>query len=147
MAGGLSGASVIRRNHAMADAKSSASEAFSSWRDWVSQSETQLNKLLNEVMATEGYTRVLGGFTKVFVSMQKSTGEALERYFTALSLPTRSDVLDLGQRLSTIESRLAAMEAILGRLAPTGATVVDSAAAVPRPPRTKKPAAARGGAR
>jgi hypothetical protein len=71
----------------MADPKSSASEAFSSWRDWVSQSETQLNKLLNEVMATEGYTRVLGGFTKVFVSMQKSTGEALERYFTALEPP------------------------------------------------------------
>jgi hypothetical protein len=98
-------------------------------------------------MATEGYTRVLGGFTKVFVSMQKSTGEALERYFTALSLPTRSDVLDLGQRLSTIESRLAAMEAILARLAPMGAGVGDLAAAVPRPPRTKKPAAAKGGAR
>jgi hypothetical protein len=131
----------------MADPKSSASEGFSSWRDWVSQSETQLNKLLNEVMATEGYTRVLGGFTKVFVSMQKSTGEALERYFTALSLPTRSDVLDLGQRLSTIESSLAAMEAILARLAPTGAVVGDLATAVPRPPRTKKPAAAKGGAR
>src|SRR5580698_9651673 len=102
----------------MAEAKNSASEAFSSWRDWVSQSETQLNKLLNEVMATEGYTRILGGFTKVMVSMQKSTGESLERYFTALSLPTRSDVIDLGQRLSSIESRLSVMEEALSRLAP-----------------------------
>src|SRR5579859_2871677 len=111
----------------MADAKSSTSEAFSSWRDWVTQSETQLNKLLNDVMATEGYTRVLGGFTKVMVSMQKNTGEALERYFTALSLPTRSDVLELGQRLSSIESRLAAMESLLAHLAPKGTAVSESA--------------------
>lgn len=131
----------------MADAKSSGSEAFSSWRDWVTQSETQLNKLLNDVMATEGYTRVLGGFTKVMVSMQKGTAEALERYFTALSLPTRSDVIELGQRLSSIESRLAAMEAALAHLVPTGLTAGAPAAEAPRPPRTKKPSATRGGAR
>jgi hypothetical protein len=131
----------------MAEAKNSASEAFSSWRDWVSQSETQLNKLLNEVMATEGYTRILGGFTKVMVSMQKSTGESLERYFTALSLPTRSDVIDLGQRLSSIESRLSVMEEALSRLAPEPAGAGTSAAALPRPPRTKKPAAAKGASR
>jgi hypothetical protein len=131
----------------MADAKSSTSEAFSSWRDWVTQSETQLNKLLNDVMATEGYTRVLGGFTKVMVLMQKSTGEALERYFSALSLPTRSDVIELGQRLSSIESRLAAMEAALCHLAPKSGAASQPAAAVPRPPRTKKPPTGRGGAR
>jgi hypothetical protein len=129
----------------MAAAKGSSLEALSSWRDWVTQSETQLNKLLNDVMATEGYTRVLGGFTKVLVSMQKSTAESLERYFTALSLPTRSDVIDLGQRLTSIESRLSAIEEILARLAPTSAGR-SGAAAVARPPRTKKPAG-KGGAR
>ena len=131
----------------MAETKNSAAEAFSSWRDWVSQSETQLNKLLNDVMATEGYTRVLGGFTKVLMSMQKTTGESLERYFTALSLPTRSDVLDLGQRLSAIESRLSAVEDLLGSIAPAPAGAGASSAATPRPPRTRKPAAAKGGAR
>jgi hypothetical protein len=131
----------------MADQKNSKSEGFASWRDWVAQSETQVNKLLNEVMGTEGYTRVLSGLTKVFVSMQKNTGEALERYFTALSLPTRSDVVELGQRLSLIESRLAAMEAILGRVAGGGASANGSSTTAPRPPRTKKPSAAKGGGR
>jgi hypothetical protein len=129
----------------MADQKNSKGEGFASWRDWVAQSETQVNKLLNDVMGTEGYTRVLGGLTKVFVSMQKNTGEALERYFTALSLPTRSDVVELGQRLSLIESRLAAMEAILGRVAGGGASAGGSSTTAPRPPRTKKPSAAKGG--
>jgi hypothetical protein len=131
----------------MADQKNSAGEAFASWRDWVAQSETQVNKLLNDVMGTEGYTRILGGLTKVFVSMQKNTGEALERYFTALSLPTRSDVLEVGLRLSVIESRLAAMETLLARMAGGNASSIDSVAAVPRPPRTKKPNAAKGGKR
>jgi hypothetical protein len=131
----------------MADQNNSKGEGFVSWRDWVAQSETQVNKLLNDVMGTEGYTRVLGGLTKVFVSMQKNTGEALERYFTALSLPTRSDVVELGQRLSLIESRLAAMEAILGRVAGGGASAGGSSTTAPRPPRTKKPSAAKGGGR
>jgi hypothetical protein len=131
----------------MADQKNSASEAFASWRDWVAQSETQVNKLLNDVMGTEGYTRILGGLTKVFVSMQKNTGEALERYFTALSLPTRSDVLEVGLRLSVIESRLAAMETLLARMAGGNASSLESVAPVPRPPRTKKPNAAKGGKR
>ena len=131
----------------MADQKNSKGEGFVSWRDWVAQSETQVNKLLNDVMGTEGYTRVLSGLTKVFVSMQKNTGEALERYFTALSLPTRSDVVELGQRLSLIESRLAAMEAILGRVAGGGASAGGSSTTAPRPPRTKKPSAAKGGGR
>jgi hypothetical protein len=131
----------------MADQKNSASEAFASWRDWVAQSETQVNKLLNDVMGTEGYTRILGGLTKVFVSMQKNTGEALERYFTALSLPTRSDVLEVGLRLSVIESRLSAMETLLARMAGGGASNLGSVAAAPRPPRTKKPTAAKEGKR
>jgi hypothetical protein len=131
----------------MADQKNSAGEAFASWRDWVAQSETQVNKLLNDVMGTEGYTRILGGLTKVFVSMQKNTGEALERYFTALSLPTRSDVLEVGLRLSVIESRLAAMETLLARMAGGNASSLESVAPVPRPPRTKKPNAAKGAKR
>src|ERR1700729_3171627 len=117
MASQLSGLSTVGREQARADQKNSAGEAFASWREWVSQSETQVNKLLNDVMGTEGYTRLLGGLTKVFVSMQKNSGEALERYFTALSLPTRSDVLEVGLRLSVIESRLAAMETLLARMA------------------------------
>jgi hypothetical protein len=143
MASQLSGLSTVGREQAMADQKNSGGEAFASWREWVSQSETQVNKLLNDVMGTEGYTRVLGGLTKVFVSMQKNTGEAMERYFSALSLPTRSDLIEVGERLSTIETRLAAIEEILARMSGVSASGSESAAAGPRPPRTKKPAVAK----
>ena len=84
--------------------------------------------------------------TKVMVTMQKSMSEGMERYFTALSLPTRSDVVDLGERLSRIESRLHSIEDDLAKLA--GASQRDGRArsAPPRPPRTRKPAVAKGDA-
>lgn len=101
----------------MADQRTSPSDPVASWREWMSQSESRLNALFNEVMATDGFGRVMGGLTKVCVSMQKSMTEGMERYFTALSLPTRSDVIDLGQRLSMIESRLLSIENSLARIA------------------------------
>ena len=122
----------------MANQRNSPSDPVASWREWMSQSENRLNALFNEVMATDGYGRVMGGLTKVFVSMQKSMSEGMERYFTALSLPTRSDVVDLGERLSMIESRLLSIESSLVRL--TGPDPESqTGTASPRPPRTKKP--------
>jgi hypothetical protein len=130
----------------MAEQRTSGANPLSSWRDWMSQSENQLNTLFNELMATDGYGRLMGLVTKLGVSMQKSMTENMERYFTALSLPTRSDVIDLAQRLSTIETRLLAIETNLRKL--TGSTAIDASPIVPsiRPPRTKKPAASKGGA-
>ena len=125
--------------------RSPASDPLSSWREWMTQRETQLNSLFNDLMSTEGYGRVLGLVTKALVSMQKSTSEGMERYFTALSLPTRSDVIDLGERLATIESRLLAIESSLHKIAGTTATENSSLAPSIRPPRTKRPAA-KGGA-
>jgi hypothetical protein len=130
----------------MADQRNSAPDPLSSWREWMSQRESQLNSLFNEVMSTEGYGRVMGLVTKLFVSMQKSTSEGMERYFTALSLPTRSDVIDLAERLSTIESRLLAIETHLQKLSGSSAAEGVQAAAAMRPPRTKRPAAGKGGA-
>jgi hypothetical protein len=129
----------------MADQRNSpSSDAVASWREWMTQSEARLNALFNDVMATDGYGRVLGGLTKVFVSMQKSMSEGMERYFTALSLPTRSDVVDLGQRLSMIESRLLSIENSLAKLARPDAREEESRPPAHRPPRTKRPSTGNG---
>ena len=130
----------------MAEAKNSPTDPFAAWRDWMSQSETRVNGLLNEVMATEGFGRVMGVVTKAMVSMQKSMGEGMERYFSALSLPTHSDVVDIAKRLSTIESRLHTIETRIGRLAGADTNESENVVQMPRPPRTRKPANGKGGA-
>ena len=128
----------------MADQRNSRSDPVASWREWMAQSESRLNAVFNEVMATDGYGRLMGGLTKIFVSMQKTMTEGMERYFTALSLPTRSDVLDLGQRLSMIETKLLSIENNLAKIAGPDADDRESRVAAPRPPRTKRPSTERG---
>ena len=128
----------------MADQRNSRSDPVASWREWMAQSESRLNVLFNEVMATDGYGRLMGGLTKILVSMQKTMTEGMERYFTALSLPTRSDVLDLGQRLSMIETRLLSIENNLAKIAGPDPGDRELRVAAPRPPRTKKPSTERG---
>jgi len=85
-------------------------DPFAMWREWVAQSERQWNALLNEAMTTDQYGQSLGRFMELYLVMQKSLGEAMGRYFTALNIPTRGDVLALGQRLSAIEERLTRLE-------------------------------------
>jgi hypothetical protein len=129
----------------MADQRNSTADPLSSWREWMAQRETQLNSLFNELMSTEGYGRAMGLVTKLLVSIQKSSNEGMERYFSALRLPTRGDVIDLAERLSGIEARLLAIEGNLRKLG-GAADGVERPAPALKPPRTRKPAAGKGGA-
>jgi polyhydroxyalkanoic acid synthase PhaR subunit len=94
----------------VADQKSPAVDPFKAWRDWLDQTERQLNSFFNQVMGTDQYARFLGQFNDLSLNMQKNMGEAMSRYFASLNLPTREDLAALGQRLNAIEQRLAAFE-------------------------------------
>lgn len=115
------------------------------WRDWLSNSERQWNSFLNDAMATDEFGRNMGRMMDVYLAMQKNLNEVMGRYFSALNVPTRTDVMTLGNRLGEIESRLDGIEGAVKALAPrpslaAAPSAVASAAA--RPPRTKKPATA-----
>ena len=111
------------------------SEAY---RQWASQSERQWNEFLNQMMSTEEFSQSLGRNMDVFLHFQKTMNEAMGSFFTAMNVPTRTDVLALGDRLLAIEDRLATIEAQLTTaLAAAPATSPNSAK--PRPRRTKRP--------
>jgi polyhydroxyalkanoic acid synthase PhaR subunit len=110
------------------------------WREWLTQSERQWNAFLNEVMGTEQFSQSMGRFMDVYLNMQKSMNDLMGRYFTAINVPTRTDVLALGDRLAAIEERLESIESKVARLA-DGESKQPLKAEFPRPPRTRKPAA------
>jgi len=117
---------------------SSGRDPFAMWREWLSQSERQWNTFLNEVMGSPQYTETQGRLMEMYLAMQKAMGEAMGRSLTALDIPTRTDVLGLGERLSVIEHRLSAIEAHLARLA-GGGGAGDATEPTPRPARTRQP--------
>ncbi len=120
-------------------------DPFAMWRDWLSNSERQWNSFLNDAMATDEFGRNMGRMMDVYLAMQKNLNEVMGRYFSALNVPTRTDVMTLGNRLGEIESRLDGIEGAVKALAPRPSLAVSPsavAAAAARPPRTKKPATA-----
>ena len=128
----------------MANQKSPAVDPFAAWRNWLDQTERQLNSFFNQILGTEQYARFLGQFNELSLNMQKNMGEAMGRYFASLNLPTREDLAALGQRLNVIEQRLAAIERSNPPAALAGSGAVSGAAATARPPRTRKPPSAGG---
>ncbi len=117
-------------------------DPFAMWRDWLSNSERQWNSFLNDAMATDEFGRNMGRMMDVYLAMQKNLNEVMGRYFSALNVPTRTDVLTLGNRLGEIESRLDGIEGAVKSLAPRehASASASAPASAPRPPRTKKPA-------
>ncbi len=111
------------------------------WREWVAQSERQWNAFLNQAMATDEFSQAMGKFMDFYLNLQKGMNEAMSRYLQLVNMPSRQEVLALGERLSAIEERLGRIEGALARERGDGGRGAQAAeaAAAPRPPRTRKP--------
>ena len=130
-------------------AEQTTADPFAMWRDWVANSERQWNAFLNNAMATDEFSQSMGRFMDVYLNLQKNMNEVMGRYLQTINVPTRSDILAIGERLSQIEDRLGAIESQLASAQRTAAAAAAApvngasaaSAAKPRPARTKKPAA------
>ncbi len=124
----------------MAEPASSIPDPMAAWRSFITQSEQQWNAFLNQAMGSEQYSQSLGRFMETYATMQKTMADTMGRYLGALNMPTRADIMTLGDRLAMIEDRLTAIERMLAR--PEAQRAGDAVAPVTRPPRTKQPASA-----
>jgi polyhydroxyalkanoic acid synthase PhaR subunit len=121
----------------VADPASPIPDPMAAWRAFVTQSEQQWNAFLNQAMGTDQYSQAIGRMMEMYAGMQKAMADQMARYLGALNMPTRSDVMTLGDRLAMIEDRLAGIERLLTRgdgLGQGGGAVQEG-----RPPRTKQP--------
>ncbi len=86
------------------------------WQQAAQQVENQWNEYLNRVMGTEAYASMMSRQMESYLSFQQTLANNLERYFQSMNMPTRNDVIALGERLSEIESQLSALTAEQQRL-------------------------------
>ncbi len=125
----------------MSTNETAAPDFSEAWRQWATQSERQWNEFFNQMMGTEEFSQSLGRNLDVFLHFQKTMNEAMGSFFTAMNVPTRTDVLALGDRMLAIENRLAALEAQLSAALAAGPSTNTNAKPA-RPKRTKRPPAA-----
>jgi polyhydroxyalkanoic acid synthase PhaR subunit len=118
-------------------------DPFQVWREWLDRSERQWNDWLAEAMESEHFGHGSKRLLDLAMEFQSSMNSATHRYFTMLNVPTRADVLQLGERLVAIEERLSGIEeALVASQAGSGAATKPqprAAAARPKPKRTRKP--------
>jgi hypothetical protein len=126
----------------------SATDPLAAWREIVSQWEKGVNSLANQNMATDQFSGSMNQMMKVMMQAQQSVSDGMVKYLATLNLPSRADLIALGEQLGSIESQLSRIAQILERQAAVSAATASSSTSsagsaptnVPKaPPRTKRP--------
>ncbi len=115
------------------------------WREWLVKSEKQWSDHLTEMMGDERFSKGMGRYVQEGLHSHRMFSDGMAQYLATLNLPSRADVLDLGDRLSQIEETLAGLQveirdqrAQLTKLANSGGIAAPGDAPA-RPSRTKQP--------
>jgi hypothetical protein len=119
-----------------------APELLQLWRDWLTESERQFNSFFADSMGSDPAARTIGGVVELYAGFQRILAESMQRYLALINMPSRTDVVGLGETLRSIEDRLARIEETLQ----TAADAIDARerdfGRVGREPlRTRQPAA------
>jgi len=110
------------------------------WRTWITDTERQWNSFFNEVMGTDSFGRFLGGYMEIYSTVQRMVAQNMERSLSTLNVPSRSDIVELSERLSNVEERLASIEVSVRTLAEAAGQATGPAAVTQlRPKRTRRP--------
>ena len=114
-------------------------DVMEAWREWLTQTERQFNTFFNEAMNTEPFARSMGGYMEITAAFQRTMAEGMQRYLTFMNMPSRTDVVDLGETLRSIEDRLSRIEEMLQIAAEAVDMDEEREAARPEPSRTRTP--------
>ncbi len=113
-------------------------DPFDLFRGLASRLERGLEQAAGRGVRTNGFTRVMHQALGASLLARRLARQAQDGLLEALNLPSRSDLLQLGERLQALEDRIIALSADLA------AREFDRPMAAPRPglpapPRTRKP--------
>ncbi len=118
----------------------STPDPVAAFRELVTQWEKGLNEFASKAMNSDEFARVMNKATTTTTTMQQQLGELIGRYLSSLNLPTRTEMVNIGERLQAIETSLHRMTAQLDKLGTS-----TSGGAPAGPPRTKRPPSAEQG--
>lgn len=127
----------------MSSKSSKQSDPTEAFRNLITEWERGFDAMANRIMGTEEFSRGMHQLQDLQLSMQKRFNETMAQQLSTLNIPSRDDILRLGESIRALDKRLANIEEMLARKqkkkrkkAPEGA---DGATAHAGPPRTKLP--------
>ncbi|MFT3821969.1 MAG: hypothetical protein QM750_30860 [Rubrivivax sp.] len=104
-------------------------DPLKAWREWFVKNEREWSESLTHLMQDDSVARTLGQGINAAVHRQQMFTQGLAGPMASMNLPSRADVVALGERIGQLEDVVARVEAALVRLQASGAE---------RPPRTRR---------
>jgi anion-transporting ArsA/GET3 family ATPase len=108
------------------------------WRDAISQWERSSNEFATHSMQSPEFSQAMTNMAIGSAGLQKLFAMMLARSLAHMNLPSRTEILEIAERLRAIEENLAQIQTALAKL--TGEENV-AAPAKAKPARTKRPLA------
>ena len=109
-------------------------DPFALVRDLVAKIEKGINESANPLLKSGEFSRVANKVMSAATVAKKLAQDLTQRYFEALNVPSRTDIVALNDRLQSLEDRMIVIQATLDQM---GAPA--RRAALPAPSRTRKP--------
>lgn len=107
-------------------------------RDWFVQSEKMWSDAMSEMMADERVAKTSGRFMQEALHTQRMFSESMGQYLSNINMPSRTDILDLKDRVSQMEDSLNQVLVELRALRAEKAAGEDEPAPRKKPARTRK---------
>src|ERR1700687_5587764 len=114
------------------------------WQNMMGEMEKGFNAFATKAMETPEFSKVVNQAGGVSAGAQKQLGDMMEKYLVSMNLPSRAQMVGMGERLEAIEGQLNEIKALLHQVHSNSCAPEGGYAAAPKPPRTKRPPPAGG---
>jgi BMFP domain-containing protein YqiC len=114
-----------------------SSDPTQRFRELITEWERGFDALANKFMGSDEFSRAMNQFQSLQLGAQKAFAETMAKQLAALNLPSREDVLRVGEAVNELDRRVARIEARLEEVA--GAIGAARPTERPGPRRTRRP--------
>jgi hypothetical protein len=123
----------------MSDKQPDPAEVF---RNLVTEWERGFDAMANKIMGTEEFSRSMNQVQDLQLNMQKRFNEAMAEQLSTFNVPSRDDILRLGESIRGLDKRLSKIEMLLAKQSKKGGKGKKGKKKHGGPPRTKQPPSA-----
>jgi len=121
-----------------------SNDPFAIWQNMLGEMEKGFNTFATRAMESPEFSKVVNQVGGVSAGAQKQLGEMMEKYLLTVNLPSRAQMVDMAERLQSIEGQLAEIKALLNQVHNNSGAPAGGYPAAPKSPRTKRPPSAEG---
>jgi len=109
------------------------------WQNMIGEMEKGFNAFANQAMASPEFSKVVNQVGGATAGAQKQLGDMMEKYLVSMNLPSRAQMVNMAERLQSIESQLNEIKALLHQVHNNSSAPAGGYAGAPKPPRTRRP--------